>query len=77
MLSYNPFLSDNPDTYIYEILSRLPDLDNLAKLNKHPVCNAMRKATAQWLDGKKAEARALKEKEERERREKEEKENDK
>lgn len=70
VVSFNPFVTDNPDTYVYEILSRLGDLDALKQLNKNKVCNEMRRETAAWLEEKKAEARALKEKEEREKKDK-------
>lgn len=73
VVSYNPYLTENPETYIYEIMSRLADLDQLRRLNKNKVCNAMRQATAKWLEDKKSEARkaALKEKEDREKKDRE------
>ena len=70
VVSFNPFVTENPDTYMYEILSRLADLEQLARINKHKVCNAMRKATAAWLNAKKEEARAQKERDDREKRDK-------
>ena len=68
IVSHNPYISDNHSSYIYEILSRISDIENILTLNKHPVNNAMRAATAHWMVGKKSEARlAQKEKDEKER----------
>lgn len=69
ILSFNPIVNDNKSAYIYEILTRLTDMDNLKRINKHVITKAMRKACMEWLDNEKKtalEERRRKEKEEEE-----------
>ena len=73
ILSYNPFVNDAKDSYIYQILGRLSDCKKLTRINKHPITNDMRRQSIQyhrqqWM------IRVDKEREERERKEREEKE---
>jgi Leucine-rich repeat (LRR) protein len=69
ILSFNPIVNDNKSTYIFEILTRLTEIDNLKRINKHTITKAMRKASMEWLENEKSQAlhaRRQKEKEEEE-----------
>lgn len=66
VLSFNPFIEDNREAYIYIILSKLPELASLQHINKHEVTRSMREKTIQYV-GNLWTVKKMKEKEERER----------
>ena len=78
ILSFNPFIGDCKDTYIYQILSKFWEIKTLNRINKHPISADMRDKTINWQKtiwkAKVEKDREEREKKEREEKEKEEKE---
>lgn len=67
IMSFNPIVNDNKHTYIFEIMTRVAELENLKRLNKHAITLAIKQASLEWLESEKEaayQARKKKEKEE-------------
>lgn len=73
IISFNPFINDCKDSYIYQILSKFNEIKPLKRINKHEITMDLRSKTYQWVESN-WKVRVQKEKEEREKKEKEERE---
>ena len=84
VLSFNPFINDCKDSYVFQLVSKFNELKQLKRINKHPLTMDIRAQTFKWLEDnwkvrvqKERDERDRKEREEREREERERKDADK